>query len=162
MGIGMVFLAVGFIMFPIATTACSTLLAWSYATVNATMTSISIFTGLSSIVGITPLLILIGFVSAAVLTGFMGVKVMKGTGSANLGPGGLLMLGLSIVFISIGLIIEPVILDACASVIHGGGLGISATFVGLASIVAMVPMLVHIAFLAAAVITGFFGIKKLS
>lgn len=161
MGIAMVFLAIGFIMFPISTTATSTLLAYAYSG-NVTITDAT-YTGFTALLGITPLLILIGYVSAAVITGFLGLKIMKGAeGSTSLNPGNLLMLGLSIVFIAIGLIVEPVMLDGISSVVHGAGLGISSSFTGLEAIILVVPMLVHISFLAAAVITGFFGIKSIN
>ena len=61
MGIGMVFLAVGFIMYPIIMTATDALLVYTN-TVNATCTA-TLFTGFTAIVGITPLLVLIGFLS---------------------------------------------------------------------------------------------------
>lgn len=159
MGIAMVFLAVGFIMFPISTTATQSLLDYSYSA-NGTITDAT-YTSFTAILGITPLLILIGFVTAAVVTGFMGMKVMRGAEGGKLSPGNTLMLGLSIVFIAIALIIEPVMLDGISSVVHGGGSGISTSFTGLSAIILVVPMLVHIAFLASAVITGFFGIKSL-
>ena len=161
MGIGMVFLAVGFIMFPIATDATDTILAYAY-TGNATVNT-AYFTGLTAIVGITPLLILLGFVSAAVITGFLGMKVMKGAaGKAGVSPGGLLMSGLSIVFIALGLIIFPVTLDGIASVVHGGGTGISTSYTGLSAILLVTPMLVLLSFISAAVISGFFGIKSIA
>jgi hypothetical protein len=160
MGIGMVFLAVGFIMFPIATDATDTILAYSY-TGNAGITDAS-YTGLTSIVGITPLLILLGFVTAAVVTGFLGFKVMKSASTTKVTPGNTLMLGLSIVFVSLGLIIFPVVLDGVSSVYHGGGTGISSSYTGLSSVLLMTPMLVLLSFIAAAVLTGFFGIKSLN
>lgn len=160
MGIAMVFLAIGFIMFPISTTATQSLLDYAYSA-NASITDAT-YTGFTALLGITPLLILIGYVSAAVITGFLGLKIMKGAGSSSLNPGNLLMLGLSIVFIAIGLIVEPVMLDGISSVVHGGGSGISSSFTGLSAIILVVPMLVHISFLSAAVITGFFGIKSIT
>lgn len=161
MGIGMVFLAVGFIMFPIATDATDTLLAYEYSS-NTSITDAT-YTGFTAVIGITPLLILLGFISAAVITGFLGFKIMKGAaGSTNVNPGTLMLLGLSIVFIAIGLIVEPVMLDGISSVVHGGGSGISTSYTGLSAIILVVPMLVHIAYLAAAVFTGFFGIKNLA
>ena len=161
MGIGMVFLAVGFIMFPIATDATDTILAYAY-TSNATINT-AYFTGLTAITGITPLLILLGFVSAAVITGFLGMKVMKsGAGKAGVSPGGLLLSGLSIVFIALGLIIFPVTLDGIASVVHGGGSGISTSYTGLSAILLVTPMLVLLSFISAAVISGFFGIKSIA
>jgi hypothetical protein len=73
----------------------------------------------------------------------------------------MMLLGLSIIFIAIGLIIEPVMLDGFSSIVHGGGAGISSSYTGYASIVAVAPLLVHIGFLMAAVISGFFGIRAI-
>jgi hypothetical protein len=161
MGIGMVFLAVGFIMFPIATDATDSILAYEYSS-NTAITDAS-FTGLTAITGITPLLILLGFISAAVITGFLGMKVMKGTaGSTKMSPGGLLLSGLSIVFIALGLIIFPVTLDGISSVYHGGGSGISTSYTGLSAILLVTPMLVLLSFIAASVISGFFGVKSIA
>ncbi len=115
MGIGMVFLAVGFIMFPIVTTATDGLLDYSYAaypTITATT-----YTGFTAVMGITPLLVLIGYLSAAVFSMFLGVKMTKGEGSSNLSLGSLLMLGISMVFIAIAMIIMPVALDGVSSVV---------------------------------------------
>ncbi len=159
MGIGMVFLAVGFIMYPIIMTSCDTLLAYQY-TDNATLTD-SYYTGFTSVVGITPLLVLIGFLAASVFTMFLGVKVVKGAGEANLNLGTLIMLALSMVFIAIALIILPVSLDAISSVLHNSGTGISSSYTGLASILKVTPLLILISFLGGSVISGFFGIKKL-
>lgn len=160
MGIGMVFLAVGFIMFPIATTATDSILGYNY-TANWTIADNNM-TGLDAIVGITPILILLGFISAAVVSGFLGIKIMKEGGGANISPGNLMLLGLSIVFIAVGLIMFPVVLDGVASVWHGGGEGLNAAYTGLQPILLMSPMLVLISFLAGAVITGFFGIKSIA
>ncbi len=161
MGIGMVFLAVGFIMFPIVTTATDSLLAYEYS-VNTSITDAT-FTGFTAIIGVTPLLVLIGYVSAAVFSMFLGVKIAKGAGagSTKLDLGSLLMLGISMIFIAIALIILPVALDGIASVVHGGGTGINAAYVGLEPILLVTPILILISFVAGAVISGFFGIKKL-
>lgn len=160
LGIAMVFLAIGFIFLPISTTATQALLDYAYSSC-ASITDAS-YTGFTSVVGITPLLILVGFLCAAVVTGMLGVKVMKGAASASFNPGSLMLLGLSIIFIAVGLIIEPVMLDGVSSVYYGAGSGISADFVGYQSILLVAPLLVHIAFLAAAVLSGFFGIKNLA
>lgn len=159
MGIGMVFLAVGFIMFPIVTTSTDSLLAYQYSA-NASITDAS-FTGFTQVVGITPLLVLIGYISASVFSMFLGVRVMRGQGEATLNLGSLLMLGISMIFIAIALIILPVALDGIASVLHGGGSGISSSYTGLQPILLVTPLLVLISFLGGAVITGFFGIKRL-
>ena len=161
MGIGMVFLAIGFIMYPIIMTATDALLAYSYST-NGTCQA-SLFTGFVAIVGITPLLILVGFLSAAVFAMYLGVKIMRGgDGGTKMDLGTMLLLGISLVFIAIGLIIMPVVMDAICSVLHNGGFGISASYSGLSPILLVTPMLVLISFIAGAVITGFFGIKKLT
>lgn len=160
LGIAMVFLAIGFIMFPIATDATDDILAYTYSA-NVTIDD-SDFTGLTAITGITPLLILLGFITAAVVTGFLGLKVTKGASSAKATPGSLMMLGLAIVFIAVGLIMFPVALDGISSVVHGGGSGISASYTGLEPILMVTPMLVLLSFLAASVISGFFGIKSLT
>lgn len=160
LAISFVFIAVGFIFLPISTTAVTSLLAYQY-TSNTSITDAT-FTGYTSILGITPLLILVGFLVAAVISGMLGLKVMKGGANATANPGSLLLVGLSIVFISIGLIVEPVALDGIASVVHNGGAGISSSFTGYSSLVLISPMLIHLGFLVAAVLSGFFGIKKLS
>lgn len=160
MGIGMVFLAVGFIMFPIVTDATDSLLAYQY-TSNASITDAT-FTGFTAVVGITPLLVLLGFLSAAVFSMYLGVKISKGgAGGTTLNLGSMVMLGLSMVFVAVGLIILPVALDGVASVLHGGGSGISASYTGLSPILLVTPLLILISFVSAAIISGYFGIKKL-
>jgi len=160
MGIGMVFLAVGFIMFPIVTDATDDLLAYQYSS-NASITDAT-FTGFTSVVGITPLLVLLGFVSAAVFAMYLGVKLGKeGTGSAHINLGAMLMLGISIVFVAVALIILPVALDGIASVLHGGGTGISSSYTGLSPILQVTPLLILISFLSGAIISGYFGVKSM-
>jgi hypothetical protein len=161
MGIGMVFLVVGFIMFPIVTDATDDLLDYAYSS-NAAITDAS-FTGFTSVVGITPLLVLIGYVSAAIFAMYLGVKIAKtGAGSTKLDLGSLLLLGISMVFIAIALIILPVALDGISGVYHGGGTGISSSYTGLSPILLVTPLLILISFVSAAVLTGFFGFKKLA
>lgn len=163
MGIGMVFLAVGFIMYPIIMTATDALLAYA-CTANVSITDAS-FTGFTAIIGITPLLILIGFLSAGVFAMYLGVKITKGSstggGSPKVDLGTMLLLGISMVFIAVGLIILPIVLDAICSVLHNGGAGINAAYTGLSPILLVTPLLVLISFVSGAVITGFFGIKRL-
>jgi len=100
MGIGMVFLAV----------------AWSYTAYTHTSITDAYFTGLTQVVGIVPLLVLIGFVTAGAITGFMGYKVASGGATASTtNPGSMMMLGIGIIFIAVGLIMFPVVLDGTAS-----------------------------------------------
>jgi len=160
MGIGMVFLAVGFIMFPIVTTATDTLLAWN-CTANVSFTDLN-FTGFTPIIGITPLLVLIGYLSAAVFSMFLGVKMIKGgAGSTKLDLGSILMLGISMIFIAIGLIILPVVLDAICPLVTGANMLNAVNYAGLIPILLVTPLLVLISFVTAAVVTGYFGIKRL-
>jgi hypothetical protein len=161
LGLSMVFIAVGFIMLPIATTAAANILAYTYAP-NATGIMASNYTGLVSITGIVPLLILLGFLAQAVISGMLGIKIMKGSSSGKVTPGGLVLVGLSIVFIAVGLIMFPVTLDGISSVWHGGGQGISTSFTGFKSLLLIAPMLVLLGFIVASVVTGFFGIKSLN
>jgi hypothetical protein len=160
MGIGMVFLAVGFIMFPIVTDATDDLLDYAYSD-NANITDAT-FTGFTDVVGITPLLVLLGFVSAAVFSMYLGVKISKGAaGGSKVDLGQIILLGLSIVFIAVALIILPVALDGIAQVLHGDGAGVSSDYTGLQSILEVVPLLILISFLGGAVVSGFFGIKSM-
>lgn len=160
MGIGMVFLAVGFIMFPIVTDATDGLLAYAYSA-NNSITDAT-FTGFTAVVGITPLLILLGFLSAAVFSMYLGVRISKtGSGGTSLNLGAMIMLALSMVFVAVGLIILPVALDGIASVLHGGGSGISASYTGLSPILLVTPLLILISFVSAAVISGYFGVKSI-
>lgn len=116
MGIGMVFLAVGFIVYPLVTTATDTILAWSYTTYTHTTIDDAYFTGLTQVTGIVPLLVLIAFVTAGAVTGFMGYKVGTGAQSASAtNPGSLMMLGIGIIFIAVGLIIFPVVLSGTSA-----------------------------------------------
>jgi len=159
MGIGMVFIAVGFIVYPIVMTATDALLAYSNTT-NATCNA-ALFTGFSPIVGITPLLILVGFLSAGIFAMYLGIKIVKGGGGSELNLGTMLLLGISMIFIAIGLIILPVVLDAVCDVLHNSGAGLSSSYTGLSPILKVTPLLVLISFVSGSVITGYFGIKRL-
>jgi hypothetical protein len=240
MGIGMVFLAIGFIFLPIATDATQDLLDYSYTGYTATAITDATYTGYTAVVGITPILILVGYLAAAVITGFLGFKVMKGAGESNFNPGNIMLLGLSIVFIAIGLIVQPVLLDGVSTAYtqrapqtdieavttlnyttgnvtlayelwnnstaevlsvstnktgnvlavvsynttdnhlllsglsantthrittnynNAGLLDGTTGFTGFSALLGIAPMLVHIAFIAAAVFSGFFGITRLA
>ena len=159
MGIGMVFLAVGFIMFPIVTDATDDLLAWE-CSANTSITDES-FTGFTEVIGITPLLILLGFVAAGIFAMYLGIKISKGaTGNTSVNLGAMLMLALAIVFIAVALIIMPVALDGICETYDDVLTG-SNDYTGLGDILAVTPLLLLIAFVGAAVVSGFFGIKKL-
>ena len=159
MGIGMIFIAVGFIVYPIVITGTDAILAYTFAD-NVAITDAS-YTGLTAVTGVVPLLILIGLVTAGVVTGFLGAKIQKTGVSAALNPTSLLFLAIGVIFIAVGIIIFPVVLDGTSTVLHGGGAGIAAAYTGLTAVVGVVPLLVLIAFVSAAVISGFFGVKGL-
>ena len=160
-------------MFPIVTEATDSLLAYTFSSNssgNATMDALNnwpindtTFTGFTAVIGITPLLVLLGFLSAAVFSMYLGVKVSREGGSGTkLDLGVMILLALSIVFIAVGLIILPVALDGVSTVLHGGGEGINSAYTGLSPILLVTPLLVLISFISGAVLTGFFGIKRLS
>jgi hypothetical protein len=165
MGIAMVFIAVGFIIYPIILTGVDTILDWTAATTLTHLpgfaagppivpADIDMYTGLAQVAGIVPLLVLVGFLAAAVIEGLMGIKMMK-TGTGKVDMGGILLLGIGLIFISVGLIIFPVIMDG-VSVAYNSAL--AGTYTGM-NVLAMVPLLCLIAFVSVTVITGFFGIK---
>lgn len=157
LGIGMVFIAVGFIIYPIIIDGVDAITAWT-ASDNASIT-VTTFTGLSPVAGITPLIVLIGFIASAVITGFMGVKTIKGGGGGKIDAGGLIMQGIGMIFISVGLIIFPVVMDG----VRAAQVDIAAssgTFTGLTQILSVTPLIVLVAFISAAVITTYFGAKK--
>jgi hypothetical protein len=157
MGLSMVFVAIGFIFLPQIVDASSDLLSYVYSG-NATITDAT-YTGYTSIVGITPLMVLVGFLISAVISGFLGIKVMQGS-AEPFGPGSLIMSALGIVFIAIGLIVEPIALDGISSAYSNGGAGIPAAFTGFAPLLLATPMLLHIGYLIAAVFPGILGTSQ--
>ena len=159
MGLGMIFIAVGFIIYPVVTSATDSILAYSYAS-NATFNA-AYFTGLTAVTGITPLVVLVGFLTAGVITGFMGYKVTTGGSDAHMNPAGLMMLGIGMIFIAVGLIIFPVVLDGVSSTLHNNAAGISSSYTGLTPILRVSPLIVLTAFLAGGIVAGFFGIKAM-
>lgn len=162
MGIGMIFLAVGFIIFPINLNATDTILSWHSANYSAGPPQVgyqtSDFTGLTAVTGILPLVILLGFVAAGAITGFMGIKMMRGQASASLNPGSLMTLGIGLIFIAVALIIFPVVLDGVASAMTVAAAS-SGTYTGLTSILSVTPLIVLTAFMTGGIVTGFFGVK---
>lgn len=160
MGIGMVFLAVGFIMFPIVVDATDDLLAWE-CSANTSITDAD-FTGFTEVVGITPLLVLLGFVAAGIFAMYLGIKISKGAaGDTSVNLGSMLLLALAIVFVAVALIIMPVALDGICEPYNDIKEAGTTDYAGLEDILAVTPLLLLIAFVGAAVVSGFFGIKKL-
>jgi len=161
MGIGMIFLAVGFVIYPIVMDATDTILAWT-CTANASISDAT-FTGLTEVTGIVPLLVLVAFVTAGAITGFLGYKVASGQAEASTSnPASLILLGIGLIFIAVGLIIFPVVLESVCVVLTGGGAGISSSYTGLEAILLVTPLIVLIAFVTAGVVAGYFGIKTMT
>lgn len=156
MGIAMIFLAVGFIIYPIVLDATDAILAWT-VTIGVNVYDIEDFTGLGAVTGITPLLILLGFVTAGAITGFMGYKMVKTQSGGTLSPGSLMMLGIGLIFISVALIIYPVVLDGVAQALDAAI--VAAAYTGLEPILRVTPLIVLVAFITGGVVAGFFGIK---
>ena len=77
LGIAMIFIAVGFIIYPVILEGTDAINDWTSPSGNTTLDD---FTGLESVNGVVPLIVLIGFVSAGVITGFFGVKNMMNKG----------------------------------------------------------------------------------
>jgi len=154
MGIAMIFLAVGFIIYPIVLDSTDTILAWTYTGTTANAT-ISTFTGLEPVTGITPLIVLLGFVVAGAISGFMGIRMLR-SGEGSLNPASLMMLGIGLIFIAVALIIFPVVLDGVATAMDSTSI---ATYTGLESILKVTPLIVLTAFLTGGVVAGFFGIR---
>jgi len=78
--------------------------------------------------------------------------------------GNLLLLGLAMIFIAVGFIVYPIILEGTDEILNWTGTTGNVTladFTGLEPVTSVAPLIVLIGFIAAGVITGFFGIKNL-
>lgn len=75
LGIGMIFIAVGFVIYPVILEGTDAILDYTSSSGNFTDES---FTGLMPVTKVVPLIVLIGFVSAGVVTGFFGIKNIMG------------------------------------------------------------------------------------
>ena len=166
MGLGFVFIAVGFIVFQIFMNAAEALLDWA-CTAN-TSTTDATYTGFTDMVGVMPLVVLVGFMSAGVFTMYLGVKVgMGGDSPGKPDMGSLIMLALALIFLAIALIILPVTLEAICSTLSNNlttantGQGLNTAFVGVSDFLLMSPLLLIVSLLGGAVVTGFFGMKRL-
>jgi len=77
--VGLVLIAVAFIIFPIVLTGTDTILAWT-----SDNFSISTFTGLETVVKIAPLLVFLGFLFSG---GFLTFQGFRGEGGGKAGRG---------------------------------------------------------------------------
>lgn len=160
-GIAMIFLAVGFIIYPIVLTGTETILAWT-ASDNTSLTygNVREFTGLSAVAAIVPLIVLIGFVASAVIEGMLGVKTIRGEGGGSVDLSGTLLMGIGMIFVAIGLIIFPVIMDGIATALNASAAS-TTTFTGLDAILRVVPLICLVSFVAGGIVAQYFGTKKL-
>ena len=69
MGLGMVFIAVGFILFPVVIEG---------AEESRTATGVGNYTGLTSIIEVGPTIALVAFLFGGVVAGYFGIKMMRG------------------------------------------------------------------------------------
>ncbi len=165
MGLGFVFIGVGFIVFQIFMNAATDLLDWECSA--NTSTTATTFTGFTDIVGITPLLVLVGFMAAGVFAMYLGVQISRGAGSTKMDLGSLIMLSIAMIFLAIALIILPVTLEAICSTLSNNaagadtGVGINAAFTGVGDFLLMSPLLLIVSLIGGAIVVGFFGMKKL-
>lgn len=107
-GLGVIFMAVGFLMFPFLLTICDSLLNYVYAFDSSIKADT--FTGFIPVVSIIPLLVLVAFLALSLYT---WLSIGKETSSINLSTTLVLVVG--IVLIPIGLAIVPVIMDGIAT-----------------------------------------------
>lgn len=82
--------------------------------------------------------------------------VRREDGGINIGS--IMMLGVGIIFIAVGLIIFPVVMDGMDEVLDSASID---DYTGLESVSGVVPLIVLIGFISAGVITGFFGIRAM-
>ena len=165
MGLGFVFIGVGFIVFQIFMDAAQEILDWD-CTANTSISDAT-FTGFTDIVGITPLLVLVGFLAAGVFSMYLGVQIAKGSGETKMDLGVLILLALAIIFLAVALIILPVTLEAICSTVSNNasgadtGIGIDDAFTGVEELLLMSPLLLIVSLVGGAIVTGFFGMKRL-
>ena len=156
LGISMIFIAIGFIIYPIVMTAINGILTWSEVS-GTTTYSIASFTGLAQIAGVTPLLILVGFLYSVVVVGFFGVKMIK-SGEGEISPTGILLTSIGMIFIAIGFIIYPIVLTGTVAILAAT----TTAMTGVASFAPIAPLLVFIGYLAATVLLEYFGTRQMA
>jgi hypothetical protein len=162
MAIGLIFLSVGMIIYPICFDATDAVFAWTSANYTAGPPQVGYttadFTGLNPILGIFPLLVLLGYVVEAVINGIMGIQVMRGQSAGGINPAGLMLQSIGLIFLSVAMIVYPITLDGIAAILDGLA-GATGTYTGIGSFAPVVPLLVLLAIIIAGVMVSFFGIK---
>jgi len=77
-------------------------------------------------------------------------------GAINIGN--ILLLAIALIFIAVGFIIYPVVMDGVEQVLDAPTID---SYTGLGPVASVAPLIVLIGFIAAGVITGFFGIRNI-
>jgi len=72
--------------------------------------------------------------------------------------GNILLLAIGLIFIAVGFIIYPVILDGVEQVLDAPTID---SYTGLGPVASVAPLIVLIGFVTAGVVTGFFGLRNI-
>lgn len=128
---GLIMIAIAFILFPIVIDGTETILAWNSGNLTA-------FTGLASVVGIAPMMVFVFVVFGGI--GLTGVGAFR---SAKTGATGMNLL-LAIIMIAIAFVVYPIVLDGAATILDDANI---ADYTGLEPIAAIAPLLVFVAML---------------
>lgn len=158
--IGLIMVAVGFIIFPICITGTDSILAYSKAVGTHTFVAAN-YTGLTSVAALTPLLVLLGFIVSTVLVGFMGVQTFRGAQEYEGNPAQYLLLGVGMIFIAVALIVFPILMDgvstAWAAIIDSS---YSSSYTGLTGFIPIAPLLALVGTIFIGVVAEYFGVRK--
>jgi hypothetical protein len=160
MAIGLIFIAVGFIIYPIIISGTDGILAWT-ATISGKSFATSNFTGMSAVVPIVPLIVILGFIVATVLAGYMGVQVFRGNEQGDVNPATYLLQGVGMIFIAIALIVFPIIMTgvatAWASILSSANVSSYSAVVGFLPVA---PLLALVGTVFIGVCSEYFGLRK--
>ena len=159
--IGLIMVAVGFIIFPIVVTGTDAILSYADGALSNHVFTAANFTGLTSVAALTPLLVLLGFIVSTVLVGFMGVQTFRGAAEYEGNPAQYLLLGVGMIFIAVALIIFPILLDGIVSAWDAVlDSTYSAQYTGLTGFIPIAPLLALVGTIFIGVVSEYFGIKK--
>lgn len=159
--IGLIMVAVGFIIFPITVTGTDAILAYSDGTLSNHVFAAANFTGLSAVAALTPLLVLLGFIVSTVLTGFMGVQTFRGAAEYEGNPAQYLLLGVGMIFIAVALIVFPILLDGISSAWDAVlDSTYASSYTGVTGFIPIAPLLALVGTIFIGVVAEYFGIRK--
>lgn len=135
---GLIMIAIAFILFPIVIEGTETILAWNSGNLTA-------FTGLSSVVGIAPMLVFVFVVFGGI--GLTGVGAFRSTKAGTTG----MNLLLAIIMIAIAFVVYPIVLDGAGTILDDANID---DYTGLGAIAAIAPLLVFVSMLFAGIGIG--------